>query len=148
MDPRHFISLAIRLSNGNHEADLRTAVGRAYYGSFHLARQLVEECGVRWPRKDIYAAEIHRKVRFCLSESADTDAMLASDKLWSLRDLRNKADYDLDSSAFAKASVAAMIRVAQEIVDALQRCRTAPGFAEARQRISSYARDVLHITIE
>ncbi|HEX5447201.1 MAG TPA: hypothetical protein VFW87_25525 [Pirellulales bacterium] len=105
MDPCDFISLAIRLSNSDQEADLRTAVGRAYYASFYLAKQLVEDCGVRWPRKDIFGAEIHSKVRYCLSESSNADAMLASDKLWSLRDLRNKADYELKSEIFSKAGL-------------------------------------------
>ncbi len=41
MDACDFISLAIRLSNSDQEADLRTAVGRACYASFHLAKQLV-----------------------------------------------------------------------------------------------------------
>lgn len=46
MDPAEFISLALRLSTSHREADLRTAVSRAYYGAFHLVRELLEDCGV------------------------------------------------------------------------------------------------------
>lgn len=148
MDPHDFISLAIKLSNSQNEAELRSAVSRAYYGAFHLAGQFLEDCGLRWPRKEIYAAEIHGKVRYCLSESANADAVLASDKLWSLRDLRNKADYNLGSKLFTRAGVAPMIRVSQEIAEALQRCRVEPAFSEARGKIAIYARDVLRITVE
>lgn len=64
MDPADFISLAIRLSNNPREADLRTAVSRAYYGAFHLARRLLRDCGVQFSGKDLYKVEIHRKLRY------------------------------------------------------------------------------------
>lgn len=64
MEPAEFISLAVRLSNSPREADLRTAVSRAYYGSFHLTRDLLQDCGVQFSGKDLYMAEIHRKLRY------------------------------------------------------------------------------------
>lgn len=149
MEPSDFISLAIRLSNSSQEADLRSAVSRTYYGAFHLARQFLGDCGLRFARKDLYAAEAHRKVRYCLSESANPDAIVASGRLRVLRDQRNEADYDLESTKFrTAANAAAMIRVSQEIVDALQRCRVEPAFSEARVRIRAYARDVLRMTLD
>lgn len=90
MDPTDFISLALRLSNSHREADLRTAVSRAYYGDFHLATQLLEDCGVSLSGKDIYKVEVHQKVRFCLSESGSEEAALIGKKLGSLRDRREK----------------------------------------------------------
>lgn len=149
MDPSDFISLAIRLSNSSNEADLRSAVSRAYYGAFHLASRFLADCGVRFAKKDLYAAEVHRKVRYCLSESSNADAIVISGRLRLLRDQRNEADYTLDSTKFKKASnAAAMIRVAQEIVDALQRCRAEPAFTEARDKIRGYARDVLRMSLD
>lgn len=60
-----------------------------------------------------------------------------------------EADYDLESTKFSTAAnAAAMIRVSQEIVDALQRCRAEPAFSEARVRIRAYARDVLRMTLD
>lgn len=127
MNPSDFISLAVRLSNSSQEADLRSSVSRAYYGAFHLARQFLADCGLRFAQKDLYAAEVHKKVRYCLSEAANSDAVVVAGRLRFLRDQRNEADYDLDSNKFRTAGNSmAMIRVTQEIVDALQRCRAEP----------------------
>ena len=95
MDPADFISLAIKLSNSRQESELRTAVGRAYYGAFHAARELLEECGIRFPRAELFGADIHRKVRFCLDRADNEDAALVVIRLSSLREQRNYADYDL-----------------------------------------------------
>lgn len=149
MDPVDFVSLAVRLSGSHNEAELRSAVSRSYYGAFRIAKTFLADCGIRWPRKESYAAEIHRKVRHCLSQSANVDAMLAGDQLWSLRDLRNQADYELESTMFkATANVATAVRIATEIVDSLQRCRSEPAFSEVRENIRKYARDVLRISID
>lgn len=149
MDPVDFISLAVQLSSSHNEADLRSAVSRAYYGAFHTACAFLTDSGLRWPRKDSYAAEIHRKVRHCLSQSDNADALLAGDHLWSLRDLRNQADYDLDSTIFkTSANAATAVRIAIEVVDALRRCRTEPAYSDARENIRKYARDVLRIHVD
>ena len=112
MDPLDFISLAIRLSTSQNEADLRTAVSRAYYGAFHVARRFLSDCGVRWPTREMQSAEIHTKVRYCLRESANADAIIVSRSLLSLRDLRNKGDYDLESTKFkTTAKVVPIVRI-------------------------------------
>ena len=54
-----FISVATQLLASKSEAHLRTAVGRAYYGAFHLARDLVRACGVLVPA----GPEAHKSVR-------------------------------------------------------------------------------------
>lgn len=149
MDPLDFIAVAIRLYNSHNEADLRTAIGRAYYGAFHVARQFVLDCGLRFPPKETYAAEIHTKVRYCLGEFGNADAIFASGALRLLRNQRNEADYNLDSTRFrSPVTVAAIVRVTSEIVDAIGRCRVDSAFSEGRGRIRTYARDVLRITVE
>jgi hypothetical protein len=40
MNWRDFLPLATRLAAGTTEADWRTAVSRAYYAAFHVARRL------------------------------------------------------------------------------------------------------------
>lgn len=102
MDPADFISLAVRFSNSQREADLRTAVSRAYYGAFHMARNLLEDCGVKLSGNELYKVEVHQKLRYCLGESGNEEAMLLGKKLGSLRDRRNEADYDLDSTTFVE----------------------------------------------
>jgi uncharacterized protein (UPF0332 family) len=149
MDPLEFIAVAIRLCNSKHEGDLRTAVSRAYYCAFHVARQFLIDCGLRFPPKEIYAAEIHRRVRYCLSESGNADAVFASGGLRELRRQRNEADYNLDSTRFkSPVAVSAMVHIAPEIIDAIGRCRLEPAISETRERLRTYARDVLRIRVE
>lgn len=100
MDPREFISLAIRLSSSSRESDLRSAISRAYYGAYHVAGELLEGCGIVFSGKELYGADVHRKVRFCLRESGNHDAAKAGEKLGSLRDERNQADYALKLRKF------------------------------------------------
>jgi uncharacterized protein (UPF0332 family) len=43
MNPDEFLTLAEQLAGQPSEAARRSAVSRAYYGAFHLARGLVED---------------------------------------------------------------------------------------------------------
>lgn len=148
IDPADFLTVAIKLSNGRHEADLRSAVSRAYYGAFHFSREFIEECGVKISRKQLYAADIHREVQFCLDHSGSTLAVKAAEKLDSLRERRNAADYDLRSAEFTPQHVALQLRASQEIIDALRNCGADPGFSQLAAEIHTYARDVLRLEVE
>lgn len=147
MEPREFISLAIRLSRSQREADLRSAISRAYYGAFHVACEFLESCGIQLSGKVLHGADVHKKVRFCLRESGDFDAAKAAEKLGSLRDKRNHADYDLKGPEFDGRTVALQLRITQEIVDVVDRCRQGPTFAAIRDNMKVYARDVLRVPV-
>lgn len=148
MTPDEFLSVAIRLSNSQLEGDLRSAVSRAYYGAFHTVRMFLEEVGVCFSDRNLYGADIHTKVQFCLTASGNADGVKASDKLRSLRIRRNEADYNFASKKFLRrADVIIMIGIAQDIVDAVERCRRGPGYTEDCHRIGCYARDVLRLTV-
>lgn len=148
MDPLEFISLALRLARSGREADRRTAVGRAYYGAFHIARHFLLDCGINFSPKETFGAEIHRKVQYCFMESGNLDASQVGSRLFTLRNQRNAADYDLDSTSFKDAaSTFRMVRFAPEIVDVLQRCRLDPDFQETLAKIRAYARDVLRVAV-
>ncbi|HEX5447049.1 MAG TPA: hypothetical protein VFW87_24755 [Pirellulales bacterium] len=149
MDPLDFIAFPIRLSSSRNEADLRSAVSRAYYGAFHVARTFLGDCGLRFSAKEMYGAEVHQKVRYCLSQSGNTDAPRVSRNLRLLRSQRNEADYNLDSATFrSPATVIGIVRGAPVIVDAIQRWQADPGFAEMRAKIRAYARDALRIAVD
>ena len=147
MDPRDFISLALRLSSSKRQADLRSAVSRAYYGAFHVACELLEDCGIQLSGKQLYGADAHKNVRFCLRESGSDTGGKAGEKLGSLRRERNKADYDLKSREFDFATVSFQLHVTHEIVDAIDRCRQDPAFAQIRDKVRAYARDVLRLPV-
>jgi uncharacterized protein (UPF0332 family) len=150
MNPADFISLAIKLSNSQQEAELRTAVGRAYYGAFHAARELLEECDIGFPPKELFGADIHRKVQYCLANAGNANADAVATRLHILRRQRNAADYDLKIDSFSGSrtkQVTSNTQRAIEIVDALQHCRTGEAFQQFRDNVRAYARDVLRLPV-
>jgi len=52
MNGRDFLPLATRLAEGTTEADWRSAVSRAYYAAFHVARRLFFDLKFTVPRAD------------------------------------------------------------------------------------------------
>jgi hypothetical protein len=114
ISPDDLISLAERLAAADREVEGRSAVSRAYYGAFHEAKRLIEhECGVVLPP----GGEAHRKLQLCLDRS---DASLLDEiarRLQSLRDDRNRADYQLADSRFADpVNVQTQLKVAKEVM--------------------------------
>jgi hypothetical protein len=127
-----FLELAERLSKTHSEAELRSAVSRAYYGAFHAARLKLEACGVILPE----SAEAHKKACFCL----DVIAHNVSAALDSLRRKRNEADYCLSNIKFRDETfVALQISTARNCVDSIKSLET----KVIREPIRAYARDVL-----
>ncbi len=75
------MDFAVRLSAGTTEIELRTSVGRAYYGAFHTAMQLLFDIGVRMPR----GPEAHQKLGFCLTQCGEPAGVRAGARLTELR---------------------------------------------------------------
>ncbi len=132
-----FISLAIKLANSDNEARLRTSVSRAYFGAFHVARQLIEEMGVRLPRDH----QAHISVQRCLQQSGDDAVEKAGAKLGSLRSERKDADYALENTKYRnKNSAAAQIIIARQILEALTACGHEPARSRFRSGVQKCAR--------
>ncbi len=83
-NPIEFLDLARELLNGG-EGEIRTAIGRAYYASFLIARGAVD---VTITEK---TPEVHRRV---VSALYRRNPVIAN-KLHLLRRQRNFADYDM-----------------------------------------------------
>jgi hypothetical protein len=49
MTGRDLVDFAKTLSDGTMAVEYRTAIGRAYYGAFHVAMEFVAEAGIRLP---------------------------------------------------------------------------------------------------
>jgi hypothetical protein len=65
MNWRDFLSLATRLAAATTEADWRTAVSRAYYAAFHVARRLLTDLNFTVPRADrAHQSRTRRAVRW------------------------------------------------------------------------------------
>jgi uncharacterized protein (UPF0332 family) len=121
MNWRDFLSLASRLPAGATEADWRTAVSRAYYAAFHVARRLFADWSFIVPRAD----RAHQYVVFRLSNSGESAVEQAGRDLETLRRLRNRADYD-ETPVLTQSQAAAAVQLADGIIQVLDAARQEP----------------------
>jgi uncharacterized protein (UPF0332 family) len=139
-----FLDLAISLQNSDSEAGRRSAVSRAYYAVFHVARELFVDAGIGLP----HTAEAHRKIQFCLMECGEDDARQAGGDLENLRVHRNAADYDLSQRRFRdNITVQSLVALAQRVITALEALRTESVWPRFRANVRTYAAQVLHLTV-
>ncbi len=137
MNPDEFLKLAEQLAALSSEAAHRSAVSRAYYGAFHLARSLVESCEVRV----LQSAEGHSGASRCLQNCGLSALAAAGRELDSLRSIRNKADYDLSSKQFSNAkSIQAHLQSAHDFAKQIEAAKS--DMALVRDNIRTYARAV------
>src|SRR5713101_8397962 len=92
MNVRDFLTLAKALANETTEVAWRSAVSRAYYGAFHVARQLLEDLGFTVPQAD----RAHAYLWLRLSNCGHLQLTDAGRVLNDLRRQRNWSDYDLN----------------------------------------------------
>jgi uncharacterized protein (UPF0332 family) len=91
MNDRDFLPVARTLAAAGGEAELRSAVSRAYYAAFHAARDLLGRLGFAVPRADRAHEYLYRRLNNC----ALGPVVAAGRVLHSLRSRRNQADYDV-----------------------------------------------------
>jgi uncharacterized protein (UPF0332 family) len=139
MNWRDFLLLAARLAIGTTEADWRTAVSRAYYAAFHIARRLLADLNFAVPRAD----RAHQYLVFRLSNSGESAVEHAGRDLDTLRRLRNRVDYD-EFPALTQAQAAAAVQLAEGIIQVLDAARQEPARTRMRDAMIVYERDVLH----
>src|SRR5206468_203033 len=85
-----YLLLAESLVQTGDEEDWRTAVSRAYYAAFHVARELLLNLNFAVPR----AAQAHSYLWLRLSNCGDAQIQYAGADLDDLHRRRNQADYD------------------------------------------------------
>lgn len=138
MTGRDFLPIAQQLAAGSSEPLWRTAIGRAYYAAFHVARELPIDLGFTVPREE----RAHKYVIFRLSNAGDSTVEQAGRSLDSLRDFRNLADYDL-RRALSAAMAQVRVRLAADVVGILDAVRAEPVRSHVMNAIKAYERDVL-----
>lgn len=139
MNWRDLLPLAARLAAGTSEADWRTAVSRAYYAAFHVARHLFADLRFVVPRAD----RAHQYLVFRLSNRGEAVVEQVRRDLETLRRLRNRADYD-ETPALPQPQAAAAVQVAEGIIRVLDAARQEPTRTRIRDEMVVYERDVLH----
>ena len=120
------------------EAEWRSAVSRAYYSVFHVARQLLMQCGFEVRKGDQAHAYLWRR----LSNCGVPDVQHAGRELQNLRGDRNVADYDMHI-AFPQAHAKAAVELAAETAEALRRAAVEPQRSQMIATIRNYERNVL-----
>jgi uncharacterized protein (UPF0332 family) len=138
MNWRDFLPLATRLAAGTTEADWRTAVSRAYYAAFHVARRLLADLRFTVPRAD----RAHQYLVFRLSNSGEAAVEQAGRDLETLRRLRNRADYD-ETPVLPQPQASAAVQIAEGIIQALDAAGQDPARTRVRDTMIVYERDVL-----
>jgi uncharacterized protein (UPF0332 family) len=138
MDVRDFLTLAETLVAGPTEAMWRSAVSRAYYAAFHVARQLLTQCRFKVPRGDRAHAYLWQR----LHNSGHPDVARAGAELDTLRSERNRADYDCHLS-FDQISATAQVQIARQIIQTLEAAAQEPVKTQITDAMKIYERDVL-----
>jgi uncharacterized protein (UPF0332 family) len=137
MDGRDFLSVAKGLLSAGTEAAWRSAVSRAYYAIFHVARELLEDLGFAVPRGD----RAHGHLWLRLSNCGDPPVENAGRELSDLRRERNRADYDVNVP-LSSSTAAALVRDAEQIMLALDGV-VEPTRTQITDAMKIYERDVL-----
>jgi uncharacterized protein (UPF0332 family) len=140
MDGNDFIALAGKLAAppAADEAACRTAISRAYYGAFHVARSLLTELGFA----AVGNANVHGFVQHYLNGSGDPQACRAASLLSHLQMARNKADYRLDDRQFGAREAMLIVERAHLAVSAIDACRAEDERETIRQGIIAYEQKV------
>lgn len=139
MNERDFLSLAHSLTGGGTEVAWRTAVSRAYYAAFHVARNLLQDLGFTVPHAD----RAHAFLWLRLGNCGDIAVQTAASDLNLLRRHRNQADYDL-KSLFTQGFAQARVHAAERIIQALDKVKSGPARTQITDAMKIYERDVLH----
>ncbi len=133
MTGRDFLVLAHSLANQSTEAAWRSAVSRAYYATFHVARQLLTDLNFRVP----FADRAHGFLWLRLQNCGEAPIQTAGVNLKELRKYRNDADYDFSyniSQAFARSKLIQ----AESIILALEAAALEPVRSQITTAMKNY----------
>jgi uncharacterized protein (UPF0332 family) len=138
IDARDFLAQAERWIQETDEAHWRSAVSRAYYAAFHVARDLFRDLGFQVPRAGI----AHAYLSMRLSNSGDITIQAAGSDLNRLLTGRNQADYDIHRM-LTQPDALQLVRLARRIIQRLDTCRVDPLRTQVRDAMRDYERNVL-----
>jgi uncharacterized protein (UPF0332 family) len=109
--PDDFLTQARAWVQGAVEADWRSAVSRAYYAAFHVARDLLSDLGFAVPR----GPQAHSYLWLRLSNCGHPATADAGGDLNDLQRWRNRADYDI-TLAFSQGTARTWVRTAEQVI--------------------------------
>jgi uncharacterized protein (UPF0332 family) len=128
MRPHNFWLLAERLiANERNPEGFRSAISRAYYAAFLTAVDFLAAMNIYL----LGGSGVHTELLNILGNTGDAALLVTRDSLDTLRNQRNKADYDLtDATVETEANAVIRLKGAFNVIAELNRCRLdAPRFA-------------------
>jgi uncharacterized protein (UPF0332 family) len=137
---RDFLALAQTWIKRTTEAEWRSAVSRAYYAAFHVARQFMEDLGFLVPRGD----QAHAYLWLRLSNSGDVQLQIAGSDLSILRRDRNRSDYEVKVTVL-HANALLQVQAAARIIKIIEGANQAPTRAQITDTIKDYERNILKV---
>lgn len=135
-----FIAVAGKIAaTYSDPANCRTAISRAYYGAFHLARSFLDGMGIKPPRN----ANTHVFIQHRLAGSGHPAAGKVASLLGDLHEDRLHADYRLDRKQIETVEHArASVERAMRIQTTLNECATSESKAAIRAGIEEYEKKI------
>jgi uncharacterized protein (UPF0332 family) len=140
MTGHDFLTVADDLAAGTTEAAWRSAISRAYYAAFHVAREFLIRLGFRVATGD----RAHAYLWLRLSNTKDPVADACGQLLQDLRSRRNTADYDLSRPCNQKLAQDAA-RDALDVIQDLDGLTGTPTEIAIRDAIRVYEQNVLKV---
>jgi hypothetical protein len=136
MNPLAFLELAKRLiAKERNPAGLRSSLSRAYYAAFNVAAQFFRAIGHEVPNDGTG----HERACEYLNNCRDNQLVVLAERLGSLRQQRNGADYRMgDPNVEKEATVRLWVGVATEIIQKLEDCN---GSTARRSNVKSAVQD-------
>ena len=122
LDWSEYFNLAKELAETSEEAELRSAVSRAYYSAFCLARNYLRDIQLdpRLSWHKTYDINAHKYVaeKFIYNQSKSQTMIEIGQNLNRLRKMRNKAEYE-DTIFYLQKEARTALMLAQNIILAL-----------------------------
>ena len=135
MDPKDFLRVANTLAESDEAAELRSAVSRAYYAAFHVARKLLIDMGFEISK----GPGAHGDVCKYLGNAGNPSVEHAGNNIGDLKGWRNQADYDLDLVEHENSrSVQKIVSITEQIIEDLEQCCSGSNREQIKNAISSY----------
>lgn len=135
MDPKDFLRVANDLAESDEAAELRSAVSRAYYAAFHVARKLLVDMGFEIAK----GPAAHGDICKYLGNAANSTVVHAGSNIGDLRGWRNQADYEIDLAKHENSrEVQKMVVITEQIIEDLEQCCNGASRDQIKSAINSY----------
>ena len=137
MEPAEFLKTAKLLKAQTEQAHLRTSAGRSYYAALLYFRERLKKLGLEKTKQP--GMEAHAFVIQCLQWSEVNEGTLASRYLRDLQQVREDADYDLETT-FSRNDAEDAFLKAQKVIEDYEHYITTEKEKALVNKASAFAR--------